>query len=560
MKKISYIILFLLLCLFTVNADADTHTVCSSGCDYTQATFEALSGTGYAGDTFYFSGTFSSTLDVGISGTSGNPVVLDGYETDDTTYMNLSEASGRAKIDVTTSDRGIDIDGEDYITVQDFEITDCSTGIRIGASAVSNDITIKRTYVYECMSAVGSTTTASYNIIIGGSSGHGNVFKNIGQTTADEDIALANSTHDVIISYNHLYADSASWGIDGIMCNGPVYDVLIEYNSIHSHKESVLMGDGGENGIDIKKEAYNWVVRFNHIYDHPGTEFIFNGDSIGACDEIYVYGNRIHSGSGTNAGLIGWDNVGKSYDNIYIFSNLFFDQDEVGLVIIEDSTLTYIFNNTFSEIGGSADDTDDGAMRIRDAPVLTFKNNIIIKSSTSTYSYRALYLDSASDTATTSDYNRYYWPSQTINIDWGDAGLEPLADIKTDVDNGLPQEANGSEADPGLTDWDNGDFTIASSESAVVDGGVDMGSGNIVSLTIAGVTVDVPWDFALGPNTDWSGNIPVIHELSRDTIGWDQGAYGWVEGAGEVTGAINFNSSGTGKFNYNLSGSGKVTR
>jgi len=95
----------------------------------------------------------------------------------------------------------------------------------------------------------------------------------------------------------------------------------------------------------------------------------------------------------------------------------------------------------------------------------------------------------------------------------------------------LPQEANGSEGDPGLTDWDNGDFTIASTESAVYGAGVDMGSGNIDSLTINGETVNVPWDFGLGSETDWSGTLPVIDAKYRDTEQWDIGAYVWAEDA-----------------------------
>ena len=56
-----------------------------------------------------------------------------------------------------------------------------------------------------------------------------------------------------------------------------------------------------------------------------------------------------------------------------------------------------------------------------------------------------------------------------------------------------------------------------------------MNSGNIATLTIYTETVTVPWGFALGPDTDFSGNIPVIDEQNFDTIGrWDVGASAYV--------------------------------
>jgi hypothetical protein len=165
---------------------------------------------------------------------------------------------------------------------------------------------------------------------------------------------------------------------------------------------------------------------------------------------------------------------------------------------------------------------------------LQVKNNIIIKSSTSGYSYLAWNLqNSGTGEYFNTDYNQFYWPSQSVNIDWEDQGVLSLANIKGGSGDGLPQETNSGEGDPGLVDWDNGNFKISASGSAVVDGGTDMGSGNIASLTITGQTVYVPWDFGFGPDTDWSGIIPVIESRSRDVDGWDRGAYVYVAGESE---------------------------
>ena len=70
--KLICITVFLLthaLAFATQNTYYVTQT--GSGADYSVAEFNALKGTGYAGDTFYFSGTITSEIRPNISGTSG---------------------------------------------------------------------------------------------------------------------------------------------------------------------------------------------------------------------------------------------------------------------------------------------------------------------------------------------------------------------------------------------------------------------------------------------------------------------------------------------------------
>jgi len=519
MKK--YLIIFFIL--FALQAHAATYTVSQdgSGKDYSIAAFNSESGD-FSDDTFYFSGDITTPIIVNVFGTSGHPVILDGYQADDTTYQSLSEVTGRAKITVTDSQTGIDLDGVDYVTVVDFEITGFSQAIRIGLDTESNDITLQRNYLYEGHNGIYIGTT-SYNVTVGGSSGNGNVVKNVGVTTAHEDIAFDSAPHDVIISYNHLYADSDSWGIDGIVNVGTTSDVLIEYNSIHGHNHTTAQG---ENAIDLKKQATDWIIRYNDLYDSDYEPIIiFNGNTSPgeSADNIYIYGNRIHDS--IDDAINFQNNSGETYENVYIFSNLIYNFAERAMfVTITDAN---IFNNTISEVGTSADDQYDVAMHY-DFGTVTFKNNIVIKSSTSSYSYRALNLQSSGTGENlTTDYNIYYWPSQSINIDWEDSGVLTLAGIQGGSANGLPQETNSTEGDPGLVDWDNGDFTPVAGD-ACINAGADLGSGAIATLTIQGVEYPVYWDSALGASTDWSSTIPSVEVLRRDSDGgegWDAGAY-----------------------------------
>jgi hypothetical protein len=459
------------------------------------------------GDTVYFSGTITSALNLQGSGSFGNYITLDGYQSDDTTYQNLSESGGRAKIDRTLSDSyGIRITGKDYVTVCDFEITDVKQAISIDSS--SDNIIVKRTYIYECNN--GIVINKSSNVTIGGSPGQGNVVKNVGNTTAHEDIAITGSgtpPHDIIISYNHLYADDdTSWGIDGIMNVGnKTYDVLIEYNSIHGHNHSTAKG---ENGIDLKRDISNVIIRYNEIYDHDWEpEILINTSAYGGGDNIYIYGNYIHDGG----------SAGISHD-----------MDSKGISINCHGSTT-IFNNTVAENDSGASSSDAGVyISSYGIPNTALKNNIFYKNCpTGSKFYPAYSISNGADEVTTADYNHFDWPGQTPQAYWGNSGWKNLAGLQSGAKSGLPQEANGSEGTSGMTDPDNNDYTI-SEGATVIDGGVDMGSGAIATITIQGTSYQVNWDVALGPKTDWSGTIPSIDVQARDIVGWDQGAYAYL--------------------------------
>jgi hypothetical protein len=506
MKKCLCILLFLAWAIPSFAAK----TVCSSGCDYTQATFEALSGD-KAGEVYYFTdANYTTEIDVNI-----NNATLDGYKTDDTTYMNLSEASGRAKVDTNNSEGCMDMDRQSDLTIQDFEFTDC---VGVGAGRGAHGITFKRNYFHTITAGALSIDRGSYNITVGGTSGHGNVFKNIGSTTKDEHIAIHKS-HDIIVSYNYFYQNSDNYRIDAIMITGYTpgaesYDILIEYNRMKGY-----VGSGyTEDGVDIKKGSYNIIIRYNHIshFDDQAGIFVNHGD------RLYIYGNYIHD---VWDGCVYTDND-RQNDDIFIFSNICHNGDAFGIRIAGTSSEYYVFNNTVAECGLTNPDSNHMNISVEDA-VNTgsyVKNNIVYKSRPGKTDYKQCRVEDLSDALVDFDYQRYYWPSQTSKVDWGNAGNKTLSGLQGGSGNGLPQESNGSEGDPGLTDIANNDYTIADG-AAVIDAGLDLGSGAIATITIQGTAYSVNWDVGLGDGTDWSGTIPVIEELQRDVHGWDQGAY-----------------------------------
>jgi len=325
-------------------------------------------------------------------------------------------------------------------------------------------------------------------------------------------------------------------GIDGIILHSN-YDVLIEYNSIHSHNDKYgsdpygTCGDPcngrGENGIDIKHDSHNIIIRYNKIYDHEyESEIILNGRPTQSADQVYIYGNNFFGGK--TPGVHSQSNQGESYDDIYIFSNLFHNMGKRAISIAQSGSY-YIFNNIVAEnyfvLGGGS--MDAGIYMGGAGSVL--KNNIYYKNRPLDTSRRQLSVSAGSDENTISDHNIYYWPGQNSLFRWGDASDVSLVQIQNGNNHGLPQEQYSFEVDPGLTDLENSDYRVASSGSAVVDSGEAMGTGNIAVLNIQGTDYPVRWDTALHPSTDWSvfpsPNSIITANQNNYGSGWERGAY-----------------------------------
>jgi len=571
-----YLFIILLILLFPFMASGATYHITQSGALAKTGADEANAdsvaefnadnindgATGMApGDTIYFHGTITSEIYPPVSGTSGGGhITLDGLDSGD--YDALSEGSdGQAVVDrgggtaygirLFHSDLG-EGGGRDYINIQDFEITDANTAIYMASGC--DHINIKRNYMHDLTRSgvVGTTlTNTSYPrigqsyVTVGGALADANVVKNAGTDTSGADINFGCS-NNLIISYNHLYSDSTSYGIDGIILNRNCHDILVEYNCIHEHNDS----SAGEDGMDIKDDNnsgggnYNLIIRYNHIYDHGRLE---SGSTTRATitfqdgpHDIYVYCNSFHDNR--NGILSGASKGAVVTDDLYIFSNLIYNIQEKALQIYETDDIE-IFNNTFAE-NGYCDNTNDGGCRDGEssniwgqmnasssaAGAIIFKNNILYKPrpNSSSYPYRQYYIDTAADGNITSDYNLFYYPSpQTSEVFWGSAGNRTLAQLQGGSGNGLPQEEHSIEENPDLTNIDGNDYTVSAADAGVVDAAENLGDAVIATVTIQGTDYPVYRYEALGPNTVWgSGStLPVMSTLRRDRIGWDIGAY-----------------------------------
>ena len=109
--KSIYIFIFFLLPALT-HAAANTYYVTQNGngakdgkslaSAWSASQFNSLKGTGYAGDTFYFSGTFTSWIGINISSTTTNDITIDNVDIYATGRQKI-QISGGANIEIKNS-------------------------------------------------------------------------------------------------------------------------------------------------------------------------------------------------------------------------------------------------------------------------------------------------------------------------------------------------------------------------------------------------------------------------------------------------------------------------
>jgi len=511
-----YITLTILL-IFALYAPAwgATHTVnqTGGGADYSVAQFNALTGTGYAGDTFYFSGTITTAVRPDISGTSGNYVTLDGWQGGTCDPVD-SACSSQAVID-TNGSKGIYIVNEDYLVIQDFEVTDFEDDGGIVGWNGCNYVTVRRCTIHDGVNrgvaflCTGSNPHNTY-ITVGGADGDGNKIYNIGYNTAGNDVGFSKS-EDLIVSYNHLYG-SATKGIDGVATEW-ASNLLIEYNEIHDHSHSK-----GEDGIDLKFSTHDVIIRYNHIYNQPEQ----SGITVQLTShDVYIYGNSIHDNYWPGIFILeGYQDVGGAY-NVYVWSNIIYHNKNDGIYVYDKGTDVSIYNNVFYDNGYDAATSEKAGIRIMSGDDYYIRNNIFYNNHESGSNSQNLYIGSGQTSDTTVTKNIFYDSSETAEVYWGSSGSVTASTIGTD----------NTVENPDFTAVGSDDFTLTA-ESPAINNGTDL-SGLVGSVSIQGSTYNMYWDDVLDPvNTDWSTTPPTVNILKQDDqgAGWEQGAYAYTGG------------------------------
>lgn len=542
MRKAIVIILFL---VFPIHALAADYTVCSSGCDYTYAGFNSLSGN-LGGNSYYFSGNISSSVDLTNKyGSSDSHLVIDGLRAEDCTLnadRSWSCSGSRAIINGASILCSDSSGATSYTEIKDFEITGftSSDGINVfGYSGIiPHDITIRGNYIHDGLDKgidISDATYGSnrpYNITV-----EHNEVLNIGTDTAGMDLNISHC-RDVIARYNLLWADGndTTRGIDGVHGINS-YNILVENNLITGHKYDTA----AENGVDIKGGCRDWIFRYNYIYDEAipsGTEYAVHIQTAdgGSSDteRIYFYCNMIRS---SNGGILLYprESGGGNLKNIYIYSNVITNNSGSGIYFYTNSTAdilsTYIYNNTL--VGNGISSNTNLKRYSVDITLANIRNNIISQGGGA--NNRQVNFDQTS--GITFSNNIGYDADGTAQIYWGD------------TDYIFSSETVGSNNEIGNPLFvAAGSYNYAlSAGSPAIDNGAAL-SGVIGSVTVQGTAYTMRWDTALYDSTVWtnvlSGGINTGDQ--DDHSSWEQGAYiydgpkdsspGSTSGAGTIQG------------------------
>lgn len=498
------------------------------------------------GDTVYFSGTITTGLDPQGSGTSGNPIIIDGYAAGDcdpiTECDDSGTCSGGAGSAALISGSGtrMTIDGGvDYITVQDFRMTGGGSTVPIFmlnssvATPKSDNITVKRNYLYNANGALFWSSRTSASPYTGSAylTVENNKMVGYGVTGDPPGGVYFYYNTDLIVRNNEfaggLDPAASNCASDNVVEVHVVNNGLFEYNDI--------WGAYQQTGIAIKEPSpynHNVIVRFNKVHDNGLLSSKTNGQVMGIKLEadpsyIYIYGNIVYKNGNFGIGV----SRGSSY--IYIWSNVIADNGWSGIStwVVSGETFgtcdnVYIYNNTISRSDFSDDDinragivfSDNGTARVA-------KNNIFYYNRPTETTYQQIYAAPGTEAGITLDYNGYYFPSQTPTVYW----QSDYRTIPTMVFS-YTQETNGEVADPGFTDPNGADNTYGTVDDNYTLDGSNINDGADLSgcfnVSVQGTGYVMCYDDGLDPVlTDWTTTPQTVEILKRDTYGWSRGAY-----------------------------------
>jgi hypothetical protein len=495
------------------------------------------------GDTVYFSGTIKTTVKPQGSGIEGKNITLDGYENGDCDPINF-ECTSSAIVDSIGT--GLDLNGCDYMKVQDLRIKNVDTGILHYSNSygdICNNITISRVLIDTAQSQGIKFTT-------------GNVNYNSGNYITIEDSVIVDvaygSTHsgvasitvfkadDTVIRRNHIY-NRPNWkagsynGTDGlVLLNNKRF--LIEYNVIDRM---------GEDCIDVKNDSDgmahgDYIIRFNVLKNAENQTGLTIQDEIGS--GAYVYGNLIY---GTPTHNIDWYGIMiiRGYEDIAIWSNVIYYTDYacIGIFSQDDERPVdnvYIYNNTLALSGQEQNSVNEGGIKILNAKNGNYeiKNNIFVDNNIK-YNYdNQFYISSQAATYTTVDYNLYYTSVGNPFVNWNGTKYplyNPINAVEFTKTSG--QELNGDIGNPYFKDYTNRDFSLTASSSLAINKGVKLKNPNFWKVpTIQGVdySSQVRLDLSIDPNnTDWETIPPTVSMVSQNDFGsgWERGAYVYID-------------------------------
>lgn len=490
------------------------------------------------GTCYYFSGPITTRVEPKIRGTSGSPVILDGYALSDCDALN-SECTESAVLN-----QGMYIDsGYDFVTVQDMRMTGGPYSSSIGTSALfeignpatsstNNHFIIRRNFLYNAngkmMGVHRNNSTADSAPYSDDWLIEGNKLKSFSKRVSYEVTAL--TLYKVT---NAVVRENIVNGIDSATCTS-CNNITVHYTHNVIFEKNKIMNAPNQAGIAVKEWGNtNLIVRWNYFLNNGGPPD-GQGRGIGVnfpwAHHIYVYGNLFDGSGGNDA--CGMD-IFEGIKNVYVWSNVFANHKQRGIYMWHRASTPpaptdqhldqiYIYNNTFYNNGTGSSPSNITYTGIyqgdSQATNVFIKNNILAENRKDDPSYhQQIYSNTTSGTSLLS--NNAYKSSQTLLWHWDNAPRT----LDT-MQNSYGQEANGANSDPGLIMVGDNPYAL---NGVAINNGTDL-SGLVGSVSIRGNTYNMYWDEAIDPsNTNFNAIPPVVNMVDQDNYGsgWERGAY-----------------------------------
>jgi len=541
------------------------------------------------GDSVQLSGTFTKNFVPKGSGTSTNPIIIDGTNAKIVTSIkDYSKIFNIINIEHLIL-KNLSINGQDsmmnspggaeasairirelgkptgHITIQDSDIQASGSAITIQGdvshinvyrnriSSMSNNGVAVVADNYDGDGKDNCDDCPSY-IVVGGTQGNGNTFANIGKLTPEEWVnydagykggavpgyTLGTMAKDLIFSHNHIYSNLTDVG-SGIYMNG-AKRILIENNVIHS-----LDSDSHRSYITFKNDdplyTEDIVIRFNKIYDvYDGpNQYAPPGDAIRISGEgrnRVIHGNYCE-GAGIN---LNWnwsaDNEGIGGDGYYVWGNVVNGTASGGGISINGTSLNkdtfknfYIYNNT---IYRAVKNHDSGAyfygINTSFGGTASTLKNVNVKNNVVIDSRpngtEYINISMSFLSDMKIDYNHHYSSGHTPMVYYDGTQCTPCPWNSPNLPSGYG--VHDTAGNPIFSSAGNGNFALLAGSPCIDSGeNLSINDSALPTITIQGRKYSFTFSEVLDPlNTDWSLIQPKVATVNQNVFGsWDRGAY-----------------------------------
>ena len=427
-----------------------------------------------AGATVYVrGGVYTESVNISVSGSAaGGPITFQSYP-GETAILD-----GTGLTPPTSGTQGlISIDGQSYVTIQQFEIRNYQTS---SASATPAGIWV---------SGSGSNIQLLNNVvhnIVTTSEANGNAFG-----IAVYGTAAPASIDSITISGNQVY-NLRTGSSESVNVDGNVTNFVISNNVIHDNDNIGIdvIGFEGVSPNSAYDYARNGEVSGNTVYNisainNPGESNEYNADGIyvDGGSQITVERNIIHN---VDIGIeVASEHKGRTSNYVTVRSNLVYASNSVGISIggydnsVGGTDHCTIVNNSL--FGNDTKNTGSGELQVQYfATNNLFENNIVYATS------QALFINSYTNSEpnpVTADYNLYFSSrsASAAEFVWNGANLTGFSSFQA----GTGNDSHSSYADPQFLSLTTPDLHVQLSSPAV-SAGNNLGSTVVGTLDIAG--------------------------------------------------------------------------